>query len=64
MQRRSGDLKLIPDSFDITSLDMIIFRHKKLGEGGCGMVYEADWRGAKVAVKVFKMEKGTHPDVR
>lgn len=63
MQRRSGDLRSIPDVFDITSLDVIIFHHKKIGEGGCGTVYAADWRGTTVAVKVFKFDKGTHTDV-
>ena len=64
MQRHSGNLKSIPDVFDITSLDVIIFHHKKIrGEGGCGTVYAADWRGTTVAVKVFKFDKGTHTDV-
>jgi len=63
MERCTGDLNIVPDVFDITSLDIIIHRDKKIGEGGCGEVFIADWQGNTVAVKVFKLDKGAHPDV-
>lgn len=56
MQRRSGRLKIVPDQFTITSLDIIIHEDRKLGAGGFAEVYEADWRGTQVAVKI--LEKG------
>lgn len=56
---RSGD---VPDSFMITSLDVIIHHDRKLGAGGFAEVYEADWRGTRVAVKVS--EKGGSASVR
>ena len=56
MQRRSGAMRLIPDEFVITSLDIIIHEDEKLGEGGFGRVFRGDWQGVVVAVKVF--EKG------
>jgi serine/threonine protein kinase len=62
MQRRSGAMKVIPDEFVITSLDIIIHHDKKLGEGGFGKVFQAEWHGITVAVKV--LEKGTPPLVR
>jgi serine/threonine protein kinase len=54
MQRRSGGMKSAPDAFVITSLDVLIHRHKKIGEGGFGQVYEAEWQGSCVAVKVLE----------
>lgn len=57
MQRRSGNLKIVPDQSVITSLDLIIHDERKLGEGGFARVCEADWRGTKVAVKL--MDSGT-----
>lgn len=56
MQRRSGISEPSPDDFVITSLDVIIHRHKKLGQGGFASVFEADWKGAKVAVKELERE--------
>lgn len=56
MQRRSGRVKMLPDEFVITSLDVIIHHDRKLGAGGFAEVFEADWRGTRVAVKV--LEKG------
>lgn len=54
MQRRSGPLKTTPDEFVITSLDVIIhYDDGKLGQGGFASVYEGDWKGVKVAVKVL-----------
>ena len=61
MQRRSGRLKMIPDEFVITSLDVIIHYDRKLGAGGFAEVFEADWRGTRVAVKI--LERGLPPSV-
>ena len=61
MQRRSGPIRVIADKYLITSLDIIIKHDKKLGEGGFAQVYEGDWKGTRVAVKV--MEKGIPPEV-
>jgi predicted unusual protein kinase regulating ubiquinone biosynthesis (AarF/ABC1/UbiB family) len=61
MQRRSGGMTTMPDLFLITSLDVVIHHDKKVGEGGFGQVYEADWQGNAVAVKV--LEKGIPPSV-
>lgn len=61
MQRRSGRLKTIPDEFVITSFDVIIYLERKLGAGGFAEVFEADWRGTRVAVKI--LEKGLPPSV-
>ena len=56
MQRRSGQVGYFDDEFAITSLDIIIHRDKKLGQGGFACVFEADWKGAKVAVKELERE--------
>jgi hypothetical protein len=61
LQRRSGPLKSIPDEFVITSLDVVVHHDKKLGEGGYGEVFQGDWHGTTVAVKV--LEKGVPPFV-
>ena len=61
LQRRSGPLKMTVDDFAITSLDVIVHEHRKLGAGGFAEVYEADWKGNRVAVKV--LEKGLPPSV-
>jgi hypothetical protein len=61
MQRRSGGMKCTPDLFVITSLDVVIYHDRKLGEGGFGQVYQGDWQGTTVAVKV--LERGTPPFV-
>ncbi|KAJ3527660.1 hypothetical protein NM688_g8100 [Phlebia brevispora] len=61
LQRRSGPMKVIPDAFVITSFDIIVHHDKKLGEGGFATVYEADWKGTKVAVK--ELERGVPPAV-
>jgi hypothetical protein len=53
MQRRSGGLSLVPDVFVITSLDVIIHTTKKLGDGGFSKVFEGQWQGSSVAVKVL-----------
>lgn len=53
MQRRSGRLKIPANEHVITSMDVIIKYDKKLGEGGFAEVYEGDWKGTKVAVKVL-----------
>lgn len=62
IQRRSGAIRLVPDEFVITSLDVIIREDDKLGEGGYGQVFRGDWQGVVVAVKVF--EKGIAQPVR
>ena len=61
MQRKSGRVVVVPDEFVITSLDIIIYHERKLGAGGFAEVYEADWKGTRVAVKV--LEKGVPPSV-
>jgi len=61
MQRRSGDPRVAPDQFVITSLDVVIHHHKKLGQGGFGQVFEGEWQGNSVAVKV--LDKGVTPSV-
>ena len=53
IQRRTGGLDSIPDEFVITSLDVIIHHDKKLGQGGSGQVFQADWQGTTVAIKIF-----------
>jgi serine/threonine protein kinase len=53
MQRRSGGMTSIPDEFVITSLDVVIHWGKKIGQGGFGRVFEAQWQGSRVAVKVL-----------
>ena len=55
IQRRSSDLldSSLLSQWTITSLDIVILYHKKLGEGGFAEVYEANWNGSRVAVKVF-----------
>jgi hypothetical protein len=53
MQRRSGGLSSVPDVFAITHLDVIIHRIKRLGNGGYAQVFEGEWQGSPVAVKVL-----------
>jgi hypothetical protein len=53
IERRSGGMTSVPDEFVITSLDVLIHWHKKVGEGGFGKVFEAEWQGSTVAVKVL-----------
>ena len=62
MQRRSGAMPTAMDDFRVTSLEVIIHEHKKLGEGGFGQVFRAVWLGTAVAVKV--MERGVPLAVR
>ena len=52
----------IPDEFVITSLEIVVHRHARLGMGGFAEVYEADWNRTKVAVKIFP--RGVIPSVR
>lgn len=54
--------KAVPDEHTITSLEVIVHHHKKLGDGGFASVFEADWSGSKVAVK--ELIKGVPPSVR
>lgn len=56
LERRSRNVKTLPDRFVITSLDVIIHEDLKLGSGGYSQVYMGSWHGTKVAVKV--LEKG------
>lgn len=50
----AGPAQAVSDAFVITSLDVIIrYDERKLGSGGFASVYEGDWKGVKVAVKVF-----------
>lgn len=62
MQRRSNTAPTQTDDFNVSSLEVIIHEHKKLGEGGFGQVFQAAWLGAAIAVKV--MEKGVPPKVQ
>lgn len=62
MQRLSGSMSTTPDEFVITSLDVVIHRDKKLGQGGFAQVFQADWQGITVAVKT--LDKSTPPAVR
>ena len=62
IEQSSGPLETIPDEFVITSLDVVIhYDRGKLGQGGFASVYQGDWRGVNVAVKVF--ETGLPADV-
>jgi len=56
LQRRSGHLSSTLDEYLITSFDIIIHNNEKLGGGGFGTVYKADYHGNSVAVKV--LDKG------
>lgn len=62
MQRTTGPLPSNHDDFNISSLEVIIHEHRKLGEGGFGQVYHATWLGTAVAVKVT--ERGVPAKVR
>lgn len=61
MQRRSGTVSAMPDEFDITYLDVIIYQELKLGAGGFAEVFQADWKGTQVAVKI--LASGVPPSV-
>ena len=64
MQRRSNDYSnglQVPDEFVITSLEIVVHRHVRLGAGGLAEVYEAEWNKTKVAAKIFP--KGVPPSV-
>ena len=56
LERRSTRSHRLPDEFVITSLDILVHHHLKLGQGGFAKVYEADWKGTRVAVK--ELERG------
>ncbi len=56
MQRISGQPRYDTDIFVITSLEVIVDKDRRLGCGGFGEVYEGDWHGTRVAVKV--LDKG------
>ena len=56
LERRSNRSHRLPDEFVITTMDIIVYHHLKLGQGGFAKVYEADWRGTRVAVK--ELESG------
>ena len=62
MQRRSGSVGFLADEFMITSLDVVIHRDKKLGEGGFAKVHQAEWQGIIVAVKT--LDSSIPPSVR
>lgn len=62
IRRCSGSIRLAPDEFVITSLDVVIYKHEELGESGFSQVFRGDWQGLTVAVKVFK--KGIPQPVR
>lgn len=50
---RSGIVETTRDEAVITSLDIIVRLDNKLGAGGFGQVYEGNWLGTRVAVKVL-----------
>ncbi|TFK52892.1 kinase-like protein [Heliocybe sulcata] len=58
MVRISGPMATIPEDFVITAFDIIVHEDKKLGQGGFATVYQGDWKGAVVAVKVI--DSGVH----
>jgi hypothetical protein len=59
MQRLSRGLKPDLDPSAITSLDVIIHHHRKLGAGGFAQAFEGTWHGTTVAVKL--LDKGVPP---
>ena len=61
MIRRSGSVDTSASDSMITNLDLIIYHERALGTGGFASVYEADWQGTRVAVKV--LEKGVSASV-
>jgi hypothetical protein len=62
LQWRSGHLSSTPDEYIITLFDIIIHNNEKLGGGGFGTVYKADYHGNSVTVKV--LDKGVSTYVR
>lgn len=62
MQRVSGQPRYETDSYLITSLEIIIDRDRRLGSGGYGEVFEGDWHGSRIAVKV--LDRGLPESVR
>ena len=45
----SVDEFTIEDEFRMTTFDVMVFRHKKLGSGESAEVYEGHWKGTVVA---------------
>ena len=43
----------VPEEFVITSLEIVVHEHLKLGDGGFADVFEAEWNKTVVAVKLF-----------
>lgn len=56
LERRSARKHNLPDEFIITRPDILVHRNLKLGQGGFARVYEADWRGTRVAVKELESD--------
>ncbi len=58
IERRSGPIPVAPKPKPDSDLNMIhslevLISEKKLGSGGYGDVFEANWKGTLVAVKVL-----------
>lgn len=51
---RSDLSETIPNELRITPLDLLRYNNRKLGAGGFASVFEGDWIGTKVAVKVMR----------
>lgn len=51
---RSELSETIPNELRMTPLDLLRYNNRKLGAGGFASVFEGDWIGTKVAVKVMR----------
>lgn len=56
MQQISGPLRYSNEEHLVTSLEIIVDRNRKLGSGGYADVFEGDWYGTRVAVKILHQD--------